>query len=74
MHQSIPTAGRLPALSVLGVVHLQILRCPGTGHLPTPGPAPRIRQARGFLSEYNYTEDFTGKKKQIGSFVKDREN
>ena len=79
MHQSIPTApsppppppaprataGRLPALSVPGVEHLQILRCPGTGHLPTPGPAPRIWQAHGFLSKYNYTEDFTGKKSRL---------
>ena len=34
------TAGHLPALSVLGVEHLQILHCPGAGHLPTPGPFP----------------------------------
>ena len=26
------------ALSIPGVGHLQILRCPGAGHLPTPGP------------------------------------
>ena len=51
--------------------HLQILRCPGTGHLPTPGPFPRFWHARGFLSEYDYTEGFTGKK-QIGSSIKDR--
>ena len=54
------TAGHLPALSVPGVGHLQILRCPGAGHLPTPGPTPNVWHARGFLSEYNYTEDFTG--------------
>ena len=51
MHQSIPaapspppppfpppqaTAGHLPAFSVPGVGHLQILRCPG----PTPGLLP----------------------------------
>ena len=24
----------------LGAGHLQILRCPGAEHLPTPGPAP----------------------------------
>ena len=81
MHQSIPpapsplppraTAGHLPALSVLGVGHLQILYCPGAGHLPIPGPFPSFWHARGFLSEYNYTEGFTGKK-QIGSSVKDR--
>ena len=48
MHQSIPpapstpqaTAGHLPALSVPGVGQLQILHCPGAGHLPTPGPFP----------------------------------
>ena len=37
--------------------HLQILRCQGAGHLPTPS----FWHARGFLLEYNYTEDFTGK-------------
>ena len=75
MHQSIPaapssrppslrraTAGHFPAFSVQGVGHLQILRCPETGHLPTLGLFPRFWQARGFLSEYNYTEDITGKK------------
>ena len=50
MHQSIPpapsppppraTAGPLPALSVPGMGHLQILHCPGAGYLPTPGPFP----------------------------------
>ena len=82
MHQSIPpapsplpraTAGHLPALSVPGVGHLQILHCPGTGHLPTPGAFPSFLQERGFLSGYNYTEGFPGKKrKQIGSSVEDR--
>ena len=52
----------LPALSVLGVGHLQILHCPGARHLPTPGPFPSFSHARGFLSKYNYTEGFTGKK------------
>ena len=78
--QSIPTApsaprataGHLRALSVPGVGHLQILCCSGARHLPTPRPFPSFWHARGFLSEYNYTEDFTEKKnKQIGSFVKD---
>ena len=32
------TAGHLPAFSVPGVEHLQILRCPGAGNLPTPWP------------------------------------
>ena len=56
------TAGHWPALSVPGVGHLQILCCPGAGHLPTPRPFPSFWHARGFLSEYNYTEGFTGKK------------
>ena len=79
MHQSIPpapspsraTAGQLPALSVPGMGHLQIFHCPGAGHLPTPGPFP-FKHTRGFPSECNYTEGFTGKKKRIGSSVKDR--
>ena len=35
------------------------------------GATPSFRHARGFLSKYNYTEDFTGNNKQIGSFFKD---
>ena len=72
MHQWIPaapspsplraTAGCLPVLLVPGVGHLQILLCPGARHLPTPGPFSSFWHARGFLSEYNYTEGFTGKK------------
>ena len=71
MHQSIPpapsphpqaTAGHLPALSVPGVGHLQMLHCPGAGHLPTPGPIPSFWHTRGFRSEYNYKEGFTGRK------------
>ena len=68
MHQSIPaapppraTAGHLPALSVPRVGHLQILHCPGAGHLPTPN----FWHARSFLSQYNYTEDFTGKTSRL---------
>ena len=80
MHQSIPaalspppraTAGHLPTLSVPEVGHLQILHYPGAGHLLTPVPLARFWHARSFLSGYNYTEGFTGKK-QIGSPVKDR--
>ena len=52
---------RLLRLSVPGVGHLQILHCPGAGHLLTPGSLPSFWQARSFLSEYNYTEGFTGK-------------
>ena len=59
------TAGHLLAWSVPGVGHLQILCCPGAGHLPTPGPTPSFWHARGFLSEYNYTEDFTGKTNRL---------
>ena len=74
MHQSIPaesspappppraTVAHLPAFSIPGVGHLKILRCPGAGHFPTPGLFPSFWHARGFLSEYNYTEDITGKK------------
>ena len=56
------TAGHLPALSVLGIGHLQILRGPEAGHLPTPELFPSFWHIRGFLSEYNYTEDITQKK------------
>ena len=38
-----------------------------------PGPFPSFWHTRGFLSEFKYTEGFTGKKKkQIGSSVKGR--
>ena len=69
MHQSIPAAPSSPRAAA---GHLQILRYPGAGHLPTPGLFPSFRHARGFLSEYNYTEDITEKEKQFGSSVKDR--
>ena len=70
MHQSIPPAPRPPraaaghvhALSVLGVGHLQIFALPGGRAFANPRPFPRFSHARGFLSEYNYTEGFTGKK------------
>ena len=65
------TAGHLPALSVPGVGHWQSLHRPGAGHLPTPGPFPSFSHARGFLSEFNTTECFTGKKGDRLS-VKDR--
>ena len=46
-----------------GVGHLQILHCPGGGGgaFANPGAIPELL-TRGFLSEYNYTEGFTGKK------------
>ena len=64
------------ALSILGVGHLQILHCPGAGHLPTPEQFPSFWHARGFLSEYNYTDtllaeslrsflDKSGKRKRL---------
>ena len=56
------TAGHFPALSVPGVGHLQILHCAGAGHLPTPRPLASISHALRILSEYDYTEGFTGKK------------
>ena len=56
------TAGHFPAFSVPGVGHLQILHCPGAGHLSTSRLFPSFWHARGFLSEYNYTVDITGKK------------
>ena len=42
------TAGHLPALSVPGVRHLQILHCSGAGHLPTPGPFPSFQTRTRF--------------------------
>ena len=44
---------------------------PGGREFANPGAIPELWQARSFLSEYNYTEGFPGKK-QIGSSVKDR--
>ena len=64
------TAGHLPVLSVPGVGHLQILCCPGAGHLPTPGPFLSFWHAGGFLSENNYTEDFTGKESRLAHLSK----
>ena len=71
MHQSIaatPSPPRLlrtiyPPYQSPGVWHLQILCCPGAE--PTPGPFRSFSHARGFLSEYNYTEDFTGKESKL---------
>ena len=80
MHQSIPaapispppppspwaTTGHLPASSVPGVGHLQILRCPEAGHLPTPG------YSRVFDTQNINLQRILLEKKQIGSSVKDR--
>ena len=46
-------------------IKLQILRCPGAGHLPTPGQTPNSWHARGFLLDYNYTEDVTVKTSRL---------
>ena len=83
MHQSIPaalppppfpfraTAGHLPALSVPGVGHLQILHCPGDGLLPTRGHSRAFD--RHTVSYQNITwQKVLLEKKQISSSVKDR--
>ena len=57
MHRSIPAVQSPPATAG----HLQILRCRGAEHFPTPGPTPTFWHACGFLLEHNYTDDFTGK-------------
>ena len=76
MNQSIPPApspspglrrGIYPPCQSRGMGHLQILHCPGVGHLPTPGPFPRL-PSRIKLHRRFYRK----KKKQIGSSVKDR--
>ena len=47
-----------------GVGHLQILHCRGGGAFANPGAIPELL-TRGILSEYNYTEGFTGKKSRL---------
>ena len=69
MHQSIAAAHSPPPGATAG--HLQILRCPGAGHLPISALLPSFWHSSGYLSEDNYTDDIT-EKKQIGSSVKDR--
>ena len=62
-----PPSGLLRGIcppSVPGVGHLQILPCPGAGHLPTPS----FSHARGFLSEFSYTQDFTWKASRLAHF------
>ena len=44
----------------------------GLGICQPRGHSRAFKHTRGFLSECNYTEGFTGKKKQIGSSVRDR--
>ena len=87
MHQSIPAVpnqlpplapgllrGICPLCHPPGMGHLQILPHPGTGHLPTPGPTPTFWHACSFLSEYNYTEDFTGKTSRLAHLSRTGKN
>ena len=78
MHQLIPAApsppantGSLPALSFPGV-GISKFSLPGDRAFANRGAIPlSFWHARGFLCEYNYTEDFTGKT-SILAYVKDR--
>ena len=67
------TAEHFPALSVpgRGICKFSLL---GARHLSTPGPAPNFWQARGFLSEYTYTEDFNGKTSRLAHLSRRRKN
>ena len=68
------TLGHLPTLSVLGVGHLQILctvQGPGIGQ---PQGQPQTFDTHGFLSEYNYTEDFTGKTSRLAHLSRTEKN
>ena len=65
------TAGHLPALSVPGVGHLQILHCPGDGLLPTRGHS-RAFDTHTVSIQNITTQKVLLEKKQIGSSVKDR--
>ena len=81
IHQSIPPApspspgycGAFARLVSTGGGAFANFSRPGGRAFANPGGQSRaFKHARGFLSECNYTEGFTGKKKQIGSSVKDR--
>ena len=54
------TAVHWPALSVPGVGHLQILCCPGDGHLPTP--------------RFWHADDFTGKTRRLAHLSRTGKN
>ena len=56
-----------PALLPLGLLRgiCKFCAARGSEHLPTPGPFPSFWYAHGFLSEYNYAEDFTGKESRF---------
>ena len=66
MHQSIPTAPRPPLsycrafVSPRGGAFANFV-LPGGRAFANPGAIPKLLTRMGFLSEYNYTEDFTGK-------------
>ena len=64
-------AGHLPALSVPGVGHLQILHCPEDGLLPTRGHS-RAFDTHTVSYQNITTQKVLLEKKQIGSSVKDR--
>ena len=65
------TAGHFPTLSVPGVGYLQILHCPGAGHLPTRGHS-RAFDTHAVSYQNITTQKVLLEKKQIGSSVKDR--
>ena len=61
-------AGHLPALSVPGMGHLKNFVASRGPGICQPLGQPRTfdtHAARGFLSEYNYKEDFTGKTSRL---------
>ena len=79
MHQSILPAPNLPGLlrgiwppcRSRGWGICKFFTARGPGICQARGHSRAFKHARGFLSECNYTEGFTGKKKEIGSSVKD---
>ena len=81
MHQSIapapsPPPGLLrsicPPCQSRGWGICKFFTARGPGICQPRGHSRAFKHARGFLSECNYKEGFTAKKKQIGSSVKDR--
>ena len=81
LHQSIPaapcpspraTAGHLPALSVPGWGICKFCTARGPGICQPRGHSQAFDTHAVSYQNITYTEGFTGKKKQIGSSVKDR--
>ena len=68
MHQSIPPAPSTPGLFARllspGGGAFANFALPGGRVFATPGPLVSFSHSRSFLSEYNYTEALTEKKKQ----------